>query len=213
MQMSRIIIIDDHPLLRSGIAQLFQSIGWEIIAEAGTAAEGARHLQRKDWSLAILDIHLPDKNGLEMLAEARASGVTGPVLVHSMLPDTSVGGRVFKAGGNGLVNKGCAPEELLNAAKRVMNGGKYVSAEFAEVLAGTLTQGSKAVQLHESLSEREFQVMCLIAQGRTPSMIAAEIGCNVNTISTYRARILAKLHLKTTMDIMRYALTHRLVLL
>ncbi|GBG14866.1 LuxR family transcriptional regulator [Novimethylophilus kurashikiensis] len=210
--MSNIIIIDDHPMLRNGIGQLFQAQGWSVVAEAGTAAEGEKLLYTKTWDLAVLDIHLPDRNGLEMLTDIRGMGISGPVLVHSMLPDSTVGPRVFKAGGNGLVNKGCSPDELVSAAKRVMAGGRYVSAEFADVLAGTLVSNAPA-HPHESLSDREYQVMCHIANGKTPKQIAENIGCNVNTISTYRSRILQKLKLKTSMDIMRYALTNRLVLI
>lgn len=210
--MHRIVIIDDHPMLRKGLAQLFEARDWRVVAEAGTALEAEAKLKTVGWDLAILDIHLPDQNGLDFLAKLREEGVSGAVLVHSMLPDESVGSRVFKSGGNGFVNKGCSPEELITAVERVLAGGKYVSPKIADMLAGSLVTGGPA-QPHEALSDREYQVMCQIAYGKTPRQIAETLGCNVNTISTYRARILSKLKLKTSMDIMKYAIAHRLVIL
>lgn len=206
----QILLIDDHPAVRRGMGELLSELGWAVVGECGSLAQARVVSKTVDWRMAILDLTLPDGHGIDLLAEWRAAGETRPVLVHSVLPDDSIAARVFKAGGNGYINKGSDPADFQAAAKKVAAGGRYVSPDFAEILAMSLT-GEKQAQPHEQLSPREYQVMLLIAEGKTPGQIATAIGCNVNTISTYRARILKKLGLNTSMDIMRYALTRRLV--
>src|SRR5690606_9600815 len=131
-------------------------------------------------------------------------------LVHSMMPDSAIASCVFKAGGNGYLSKVSDTEEIEYALKRIAAGKRYVSPQFAEEMVSQMS-GEAPAALHETLSEREYQVMCVFAAGRTPFQIAEEIGCSVNTISTYRHRILKKLGLKTSMDIVRYALQRNLV--
>lgn len=206
----QVLLIDDHPAVRRGMGELLAELGWEVVGECGSLAQARILSKTVLWTMAVLDLTLPDGHGVDLLSEWRAAGETRPILVHSVLPDESIAARVFKAGGNGYINKGSDPADFQAAAKKVAAGGRYVSQEFAETLAMSLT-GEKQAQPHEHLSPREYQVMQLIAEGKTPGQIAEALGCNVNTISTYRARILKKLGLKTSMDIMRYALTRRLV--
>jgi len=208
--MEHVLLIDDHPALRRGMGELLVELGWTIAAECGTLAQARPHLLATPWTIAVLDLNLPDGNGMDLLAEIRAKGNRNPVLVHSMMPDAAVAARVLRSGGNGFVNKGSAPEDFQAAAKKVAAGGRYVSPEFAEELAMTLG-GGKSTAPHESLSENEYKVMILLAEGKSPGQVAQAIGCATNTISTYRSRILKKLGLTSSMDIMRYALTRRLV--
>lgn len=210
--MPDVVVIDDHPMVRRGISQLIQELAWNVVAQGGNLQEARDIIKRMDWSMMVLDLNLPDGDGLEFLQELRAAGYKQPVLVHSLLPDAAVAARVFKAGGNGFIGKTCDPEEFQAACRKVIGGGRYVSSDYAEELAMGLS-GEAGTNLHEKLSEREYRVMCLIAIGKSPSEVAENIGCNVNTISTYRARILKKLELKTSSEIMRYALSRKLVTL
>lgn len=208
--MHKVILVDDHPMLRVGIADLLKKNGWSVVAEVGRADQAKAAMLLHRWDLTILDVQLPDRDGIELLQELRSEGVTGRVLVHSMMEEATVGTRVFKAGANGYLNKGCTADELLEAATRVVTGGTYASPALVTELIGSLASNQPA-HLYEALSNREYQVMCQIAYGKTPTKIAEDLDCSPNTISTYRARILHKLHLKNSMEIMRYAITHRLI--
>lgn len=212
MSMPDVIVIDDHSMVRKGVTQLLQELGWNVVAQGAFLQQARDIIKTYEWSMLVLDLNLPDGDGLEFLAELRAAGYKQPVLVHSLMPDAAVASRVFKAGGNGFIGKTCEPEDFQAACRKVLTGGRYVSAEYAEELAMGLAGGVSS-NPHEKLSEREFQVMCLIAAGKSPAEVAANIGCNVNTISTFRARILKKLELKTSTEIMRYALSRKLVTL
>lgn len=212
MGVPEIIVVDDHSMVRKGVTMLVQELGWNIAAQAATLQQARDAVKTVEWSMLVLDLNLPDGDGLEFLQELRASGYSQPILGHSLMPDAAVASRVFKAGGNGFIGKTCEPEDFLAACRKVLAGGRYVSAEYAEELAMGLSGGA-GNNPHEKLSEREYRVMCLIAAGKTPSEVAGVIGCNVNTISTFRARILKKLELKTSPDIMRYALSRKLVTL
>lgn len=208
--MRKVILVDDHPLIRHGMSDLLVSNDWQVVADVGRGDLAKLAITQHQWNLVILDVQLPDRNGIELLQELRSEGVLGPVLVHSYLPESTVGTRVFKAGGNGYLNKGCSADELLEAATRVADGGTYASPALVTELVGSLAS-KQPVQLHESLSSREYQVMCQIAYGKTPTKIAEELSCSPNTISTHRHRILQKLKLKTSPEIIRYALAHRLI--
>lgn len=210
--MESVLIVDDHSTIRRGLNSLIEELGWAVTVEASSLAQARAVWRNGIWSLAVFDLNLPDGDGLDLVREIRDTGCTKPILVHSLLPDSAVASRVIKTGGNGFVNKGAQPEEVINALRKVSSGGHYVSPEYAEQMALTMAGGVAPVP-HERLSEREYKVMCLLAAGKTPSQVAENIGCNVNTISTYRSRILKKLDLKTSMDIVRYALTRRLVTL
>lgn len=205
-----VLIVDDHLMIRQGLGGVVADLGWTVVDEAGRVSEAIVKFKTRPWSLGIIDIQLPDGSGLDLLQALRKDGVKGPILVHSMLPDASVASRVFKLGGNGFVNKGCAHEELTQAIRRVASGGRYVSPGFAEEMAGSLCTG-QPVQPHDTLSDREYQVLCQIGYGKTPSQIAEALGCNINTISTYRSRVLAKLKLRSSMELMRYTIAHGLI--
>lgn len=210
--MVQVLIVDDHASVRWGVAALLERNGWAVSAQAGSMREARIAAAAKPWNLAIVDIQLPDGDGLDFVQELRRNGRGEPILVHSSLPDSAAAARVFKAGANGFINKGSEPEDLIVAVGRVAAGRRYVSPAYAEVLAGTLA-GDRGINPHDLLSEREYKVMCYLAAGKTPSQVAGLIDCSANTISTYRARILKKLGLKSTMDIVRYALERRLVTL
>lgn len=207
----RAFLADDHPSVRRGIGALLAEDGWDIVGEAGSLAQVRRDLRASEpLDLVVLDVQLPDGDSLDLLKELRQEGFTVPVLVHSMLPDASAASQAFKAGASGYINKGCDPDEFMRAARKVAEGQRYVSAEYAEQLVAQLTDGKSAAP-HENLSPKEFQVMCEYAQGKSPVEIAATVGCQVSTLSSYRARILSKLGLKSTAEIMQYAVRHRLI--
>lgn len=208
--MEQVFIVDDHSSVRFGVEALLEKKGHTVTAQAGTLQEARTVAIAKLWTLAIVDLQLPDGDGLDLVKYLRELGRTQPILVHSMVPDAAAAGRAFKAGAQGFINKGCESEELVAAVARLAAGQRYVSPAYAEELAVGLSSGG-TVNPHEKLSEREYDVMCLLAQGKTPTQVAQKLECNVNTISTYRARILKKLELKTSMDIVKYALTRRLV--
>ena len=211
MSVPEVVVVDDHSMVRKGVTMLLQELGWAVSAEASSLQQANAAVRTTYWSMMVLDLNLPDVDGLDLIQELRSAGYKQPILVHSLMPDAAVAARVFKVGGNGFISKTCEPDDFLAACRKVDAGGRYVSPEYAEELAMTLAIGASTTNPHEKLSEREYQVMCLIAAGKTPSEVAKAIGCNVNTISTFRSRILKKLDLKTSMDIMRYALSRKLV--
>ncbi|WP_269765790.1 response regulator transcription factor [Burkholderia ubonensis] len=208
--MPEVVVVDDHSMVRKGVTMLLHELGWVVSAEASSLQQANAAVRTSYWSMMVLDLNLPDGDGLDLIQDLRSAGYKQPILVHSLMPDSAAAGRVFKVGGNGFISKTCEPDDFLAACRKVEGGGRYVSPEYAEELAMSLAAGTSS-NLHEKLSEREYQVMCLIAAGKTPSDVAKAIGCNVNTISTFRSRILKKLELKTSADIMRYALSRKLV--
>jgi DNA-binding NarL/FixJ family response regulator len=207
----KILIADDHAIVRKGLSQLLcEEFSAAEIHEASNSAEILEKAQQGIWDIILLDISMPGRSGLETLKQIRDYGVKAPVLVISMHPEEQYAIRVLKAGASGFMNKDSATEELIAAVHRVLSGRKYISASLAEKLAEAMdNQGSKPA--HELLSDRELQVLQLIASGKTVGDIAAEISLSVNTISTYRARILEKLGLNNSAELTRYALDHGLV--
>jgi two-component system, NarL family, invasion response regulator UvrY len=204
-----ILIADDHAIVRKGLAQILEEeFPSSKITEVGNSAEVLDQLEEKTWDVILLDISMPGKNGIELLKQLRTSGVKSPILILSMHPEDQYAIRVLKAGASGFLNKESATEELLAAVHRVLSGKKYISATVAEKLALALT--SKNESTHELLSDREMQVLQLIASGKVVSEIATELSLSVNTISTYRSRILEKLTLKNNAELTRYALDHKL---
>lgn len=210
--MEQVFIVDDHSSVRFGVEALLEKRGHIVTAQAGTLQEALLVAISKPWTLAIVDLQLPDGDGMDLVKHLRELGRQEPILVHSMVPDSAAASRAFKGGAQGFINKGCESDELVAAVTRLASGLRYVSPAYAEELARGLSSGGTA-NPHEKLSEREYNVMCLLAQGKTPTQVAQKLECNVNTVSTYRARILKKLELKTSMDIVKYALMRRLVTL
>lgn len=207
--MKQLFIVDDHPAIRTGLGYLLKPAGWELVLEAGTVESAKRDYATVPWDLCLLDLNLPDGDGLEVLQHMRRNNVTTPVLVHSMAPDREAGVRVLKAGANGFVHKGSDPAELLRAVGVLEEGQIYVSHELSSAVVGRVVKGGAAAP-HDALSKREMEVMYLLGQGMTITAIALKMELNVNTVSTYRARILEKLGLDSTLQLMRYILTNKL---
>ncbi|MGH8736398.1 MAG: response regulator [Burkholderiales bacterium] len=207
----RILIADDHPIVRAGLKEILAAEhDMEVVGEA-TNGDALLALEgRREWDVAIVDFSMPGCSGTELVKELRQRHPDRPVLVLSMLPEDVHAGQVFKAGGAGYINKESATEELTGALRKVVAGGKYVSAAFAEKLASELATGRDR-PLHDTLSDREYKVMWLLASGKHINEIAEEIFLSPSTISTYRARILKKLGLANNAELVRYAVSHRLI--
>ena len=209
--MIRVLIVDDHAILRTGLKEIMMRelhpITW---GEAQDAQQALAQVQSHDWDLVILDITLPGRSGLDILRELKQTRPKVPVLILSALPEDQFGKRALKAGASGYLNKESAPEELVKAIRKVLAGGRYVSPALAEKLA--LDLGGKGEQyLHERLSDRELEVLRMIASGKTITQIADELHLAVTTIGTHRTRILEKMEMTTTTELIRYALRNKLV--
>jgi two-component system invasion response regulator UvrY len=207
----RILIADDHAVVRRGLREILASEhDMEVVGEAKNGDEALELVRKLDWDVAVLDFSMPGRSGVELIKEIKRRHPGRPVLVLSMLPEEAHAAQVFKAGGSGYINKESAGEELTAAIRKVANGGKYVSANFAEKLATDLAPDAEK-PLHESLSDREYRVMWLLASGKQINQIAAEMFLSPSTISTYRARILKKLKLSDNAGLVRYAVKQQLI--
>ena len=182
----------------------------DVVGEAKDGDEALELVRKLDWDVAVLDFSMPGRSGVELIKEIKRRHPGRPVLVLSMLPEEAHAAQVFKAGGSGYINKESAGEELTAAIRKVANGGKYVSANFAEKLATDLAPDAEK-PLHESLSDREYRVMWLLASGKQINQIAAEMFLSPSTISTYRARIHKKLKLTDNAALVRYAVKQQLI--
>ncbi|MDX1815381.1 MAG: response regulator transcription factor, partial [Thermodesulfobacteriota bacterium] len=194
--MPKILIADDHAVVRKGLRKILtESDAGISVDEAGNGQEALARVLRERYELVLLDISMPGRGGLEVLKEIKSHCPGLPVMILSMHPEEEYAVRAFRAGASGYVTKDSASEELAAAVRKVLAGGRYVSAFLAENLARDL--GSKDDRLpHETLSDREYQVLRMIASGRTVSEIARELSLSVKTISTYRSRILEKMRAK-----------------
>ncbi len=207
----RVLIADDHAVFRRGLREtLAEGFSRITFGEARTAQEALDHVRRQDWDVVILDISMPGRSGLDILDELKRLRPKLPILLLSMHPEEQFARRALKAGAGGYLTKDSVPEELKEAVRRVVVGGRYVSATLAEKLAVDLREGADR-PIHELLSDREFQVLRMIASGKTVKQIAEEIALSVKTVSTYRARILEKTGMKTNAELIRYALQTQLV--
>jgi len=210
--MHRILITDDHALVRMGFKQLIQAnFGKCIIGEAQDGKEAMNLVTSKPWDIVVLDITMPGRSGVDVLRDIKTFNSKLPVLILSACSEEQFAFRVLKAGASGFLRKESAPEELVTAIKRILTGRRYISASVAEKLAGSLTDKGEGKPLHESLSNREYEVMCMIARGRTISQIAASLSLSVKTVSTYRTRVIEKLHLSTNAELTYYAIKLGLV--
>ena len=206
-----IIIADDHPLVRQGLKQLLAAEpDMAVVGEAKNGDETLELARKLEWDVLILDYSMPGGNGLVVLKEIKRSYPRRPVLILSMHPEDSIAISVLRAGAAGYINKECASEELTVAIRKAVSGGKYVSTSLAEKLALELEDGTRS-RPHESLSDREYRVMWMLASGKSITHIAEELFLSPNTISTYRIRILKKLKLEHNADLVRYAIKHRLM--
>ncbi len=204
------LIVDDHPIVRKGVRDLLLQEGaCAAVVEADNAAAAMAAVRREPWDLLILDVALPDKHGLEVLKEVKLLRPAMPVLMLSLYPEREFALRAFKAGASGYVTKDRAPSELLTAVKEIAAGRRYITSSLAQQMARFLETGQPEAP-HDILSDREIEVLRLFGQGKTVSAIAGDMALSVKTISTYRARLLEKLTLRTTADLVRYAIEHRL---
>ena len=209
--MIRVLIADDHAILRRGLQEiLVRELEGAVCGEAKDATEILARVQETCWDLVILDITMPGRSGLDVLRDLKAARPKLPVLVLSMHPEDQYGKRMLSAGAAGYMNKESAPEELVKAVRKVVAGGRYVSDALAEKLASDMSEDTGR-PLHEVLSHREFEILRMIGAGRAVSQIAEELHLGVTTVSTYRARILIKMHMTTTAELMHYALHNRLI--
>lgn len=209
--MIRVLIADDHPILRRGLIEILtRELKGALCGEAENAQQVLSQVEGHNWDLVILDVSMPGRSGIEVLGDLKRVRPKLPVLVLSMHPEGQYGKRVLKAGAFGYVNKDSAPEELIKAIRKVLAGGRYVSPVLAEELAVQLNEDFGR-PLHETLSDREFEVLRMIASGKTVTQIAEELHLSVPTISTYRARVLEKMNMTTSAELMHYALRNHLV--
>ena len=210
--MIRVLIVDDHAILRRGLrALLSDEFHGAAFGEASNARQALEQLRKEKWDVALLDITLPGKSGLEILKEFKAARPKLPVLVLSAHAEDQFAIRVLKAGAGGYLTKESAPEELAKAIRKVLAGGQYVSPTLAEKLALRVRKDITLAP-HETLSDREYEIMCLIASGKTVTEIAGELSLSPKTISTYSARVLEKLGVKNNAEITRYAIRNGLVI-
>ncbi|HOV92057.1 MAG TPA: response regulator transcription factor [Candidatus Kapabacteria bacterium] len=207
----RVIIVDDHAVVRKGISQILETTEDIIVTdEASSGDELLEKVKNYKYDVILLDISMPGKDGLITLRELKQIKPDLPVIIFTVYPEEQYAIRVLKAGAAGYINKQTEPQEIITAIRRVVEGKKYISPSLADILATNVTSDIKA-PLHEILSDREFQVMCYIASGKTITTIAKELGLSVNTISTYRIRILEKLKMKTNAELTHYAIKNGLV--
>lgn len=207
--MIKILIADDHTVVRRGLMQiLLDGFPGAVFGEASNAQEILKKIGEEKWSLLTLDISMPDRSGVDLLHDLRTTAPRLPVLVLSVHAEDDYARRVLKAGAAGYLSKDAAATELTNAARKILRGGRYVSPTLAEKLATDLTHEQKH---HEDLSNRELEVLRMMASGKTVTQIADALARSPKTISTYRARILKKMDLDTTAELIRYAVENHLL--
>lgn len=207
-----VLIADDHAIVRQGLKQILSET--EDLVVAGEADDGAEALQlarQQEWNVFLLDVSMPNRNGIDTLKQLKKEFPKLPVLILSMHPEEQYAVRALKAGASGYLTKQSAPEQLVTAIRQVAGGRKYVSPTVAMQLADAIANDTDSEQPpHELLSDREYEVLKLIAAGKTLTQIAEELNLAVATISTFRARILGKLNLSSTAELIRYGLEHGL---
>ena len=209
--MIRVLVADDHAIVRRGLKLIMEEEFHSIVfGEASNGQQALDLVWKQDWDIVVLDITMPGRGGLDILKELKQLRPKLPVLVLSMHSEDQFAVRVLKSGASGYMTKENVPEELVKAIKKVLAGGKYVSASLAEELAFRLETDDEK-PLYERLSDREYQVLCLIASGKTIKQISEQLSLSIKTISTYRTRILEKLKMKTNAELTHYAMKYKLV--
>jgi DNA-binding NarL/FixJ family response regulator len=207
--MITVLIADDHDIVREGLKQIVAETEDIVVGgEARTGAEAVEQVRDRSWDVVILDLHLPDRPGLDVLAQIRALAPALPVLILSMQEQPSYAMHALKRGALSYVTKGNAREHLVTAIRKVARGERFLTPALAEALALDLVQPQRT---HRALSDREFQVLCLIAAGKPPRDIATALNVSVKTVATHRARLLEKLALKNNAEIVQYAMEHELL--
>ena len=206
----RILIADDHLVVRKGLKLiLLEEFPNAEIEDVPDAEELVRKIMNGKWDVVVCDMTMPGRSGLDALQQIKQIAPGLPVLILSFHSEEQYALRVLKAGASGYLNKGSAAEELVKAEQTVLLGKKYISETVAEKLATNISKGE--IQAHETLSDREFDVMKLLAEGKSVSDIAEMLSLSVTTISTYRARVMQKMNLKTNSDLTKYAIENKLI--
>ncbi len=209
--MIRVLIADDHAIVREGLKQILSDIPDMVVVDEAVDGEDAlRKARTDDWDVLVLDLAMPLRNGFDVLEQVHSEHPELPILVLSMHAEELYAIRVLKSGASGYLTKESTPFELVKAIQKVMSGGTYVSNSLAETLAQRLDTDSDR-PLHESLSPREFQVLYLMASGKTTTEVADDLSLSVKTVSTYRSRVLSKLNLTNNSQMIRYAIHHHLL--
>lgn len=209
--MIKILIADDHAVVREGVKHILSEMPDMVIdGEAGSGQEVLEKVGNKEYDLILLDIAMPGRDGLEILKDLKLRKPKLPVLILSMFPEEQYALRALKSGASGYLTKDSIPDELIKAIQKILRGGKYISSSFSEKMLLSFDIDAEK-PLHETLSDREYQVMRMIASGKTLKEIADELALSVKTVSTYRSRILDKTGMKNNAELTHYAFKHRLV--
>lgn len=207
----RILIADDHEIVRRGLKQILAGINdIVVIDEAGTGSEVLNKTRTEFYDAVILDISLPDKNGLDILKQLKSEQPDLHILMLSIHPEEQYALRVMKAGASGYLTKSSAPEELVKAVKKISSGGKYITESLADRMAENMEHKSYSL-LHDSLSDREYQIMCMIAAGKSTDEIADMLGISASTVRTHRSRILEKMNMADNSQLILYCIKNNLV--
>jgi two-component system invasion response regulator UvrY len=207
----KILIADDHAIVREGLKQIVtEEHDMIVLGEAENVEKLMKLLEENSFNIVVLDINMPGKSGLDALKDIRQFYPNLPVLILSMYNEDLYGIRALKAGASGYLKKASAPEELVSAIRKIVSGKKYISPSLAEKLADTLSHG-KGEALHEKLSDREYQIMCNIATGKSAEKIADELSLSINTIYSYRNRILEKMSMKSNVELTQYVIQNKLI--
>lgn len=207
----KILIVDDHALVRSGVRRiLHDEPDIEVVGEADNATQALKRVRSEEWDVVVMDINMPGQNALDVLRLMKIEKPELPVLILTMYPENQYAMRALKDGASGYVTKSSAPDHLISAIRKVVEGGAYISSTLAMQLANQLRSKPKET-LDDLLSDREFSVLCAIAEGKPLSQIANELSLSAKTITTYRARLLGKLGMRTNTELVRYAIEHGLI--
>ncbi len=206
----RVLIADDHAIVRQGLRQILSDTADLTVAgEAENGVQAVQMVRAGEWDVVLMDVSMPDRNGIDALKLIKKEFPRLPVLILSMYPEEQYAIRALKAGAAGYLTKQSAPELLVTAIRQVASGKKYVSPSLAEELANAIGDDSERPP-HEKLSDREYQTLCMIASGKTPAEIAEALNLSVKTVSVYRARLLEKMHLRNNAELTHYGLKHGL---
>jgi DNA-binding NarL/FixJ family response regulator len=209
--MLRILIADDHTVVRKGLRQiLLDEFPTAVIKEVADAEELVMKVMTEKWDVVVSDLSMPGRSGLDALQQIKLSFPALPVLILSIHPEEQYALRALKAGASGYLSKDTAPDELVKAVQKVLLGKKYISQSIAEKLANTFSADAD-LSPHEKLSDREFDVMKLLANGKSVSDIAEMLSLSVTTVSTYRARVMTKMDMRSNSDLTKYAIEHHLI--